>query len=207
MIAYASNTGTRKNLEALRLHGWRILLTPANPKPRPDLRYGIDNGAWGAHQLGIDFQVEPFLRLVDRCGLDADFVVLPDIVAGGMASLALSISWIRRLAGMRLLLPVQDGMHSPAVVDVLDQHRHIGIFVGGSTQYKLQEMRHWGAVAASMERWCHIGRVNTVRRIRLCAEAGASSFDGTSATMFSCNVPMLNSARQQPSLLTPGSLA
>ena len=34
----------------------------------------------------------------------------------------------------------------------------------------------------------HVGRVNTARRIRLCAEAGVNSFDGTSATMYACTL-------------------
>jgi len=38
MIGYASNTGTKKNLEALRKAGWRVLLTPENPR-RPELLY------------------------------------------------------------------------------------------------------------------------------------------------------------------------
>lgn len=207
MIGYASNTGTRRNLAALREAGWRILIVPSKPKPPAGFRYAVDNGAWTAHQQGTEFDGEAFARLVDTYGLDADFVVLPDIVAGGMESLALSVSWIPRLPGMRLLLPVQDGMHPGAVVKVLAAHPSVGIFLGGSTGYKLREMWRWGAIAATMERWYHVGRVNTARRIRLCAEAGATSFDGTSATMFSCTVPLLDAARRQPSLLAPGRLS
>ncbi len=206
MIGYASNTGTRRNLAALREAGWRILITPSNPKPPTGFRYGVDNGAWKAYQQNADFDGEAFARLVDARGFDADFVVLPDIVAGGMQSLGLSVSWIPRLPGLRLLLPVQDGMHPGAVVKVLSEHPSVGIFLGGSTEYKIREMGRWGAIAAAMERWYHVGRVNTARRIRLCAEAGATSFDGTSATMFSCNVPLLDAARRQPSLLAPGRL-
>jgi len=44
MIGYASNTGTKRNLEALRKAGWRIMLTPDNPTPREALPYAIDNG-------------------------------------------------------------------------------------------------------------------------------------------------------------------
>ena len=206
MIAYASNTGTRRNLSALLDAGWRILLTPANPRLPPHFRFAIDNGAWTAHRAGTEFDGDAFMRVVDRHGLDADFVVLPDIVAGGMQSLALSISWIPRLLGMRLLLPVQDGMDNRAVMRILEAYPAIGVFVGGSTEYKLREMAHWGAVAAMLHRWMHVGRVNTARRIRLCAESGATSFDGTSATMFSCTVPLLDAARRQPSLLAPGRL-
>jgi len=203
VIAYASNTGTRRNLEALSKAGWRILITPANPRARDGMRYAIDNGAWTAHRQGAEFDGDAFTRLVDRCGLDADFVVLPDIVSGGMCSLSLSVSWIRRLNGLRLLLPVQDGMERNSVIQVLTSNPSIGIFLGGSTSYKLTEMRPWGAVAAHLERWYHVGRVNTARRVRLCAEAGATSFDGTSATMFCCTVPLLDAARRQPSLLVP----
>lgn len=203
MIGYASRTGTRRNLAALRGAGWRILVTPSRPKPPAGFRYGCDNGAWTAHQQGTEFDTGAFLRLVDRCGMDADFVVLPDIVAGGMESLALSTSWIPRLPGMRLLLPVQDGMHVGEVVKLLAVHPAVGIFLGGSTEYKLREMQRWGAIAATMERWYHVGRVNTARRVRLCAEAGATSFDGTSVTMFASTLPLLDAARRQPSLLAP----
>ena len=44
------------------------------------------------------------------------------------------------------------------------------------------------------------GRVNTQRRIRLCAAAGADSFDGTSASRYAVTLPGLDSARRQPDL-------
>jgi hypothetical protein len=79
MIPYASNTGTRRNLAVMRAAGWRLLLTPDNPTPRDGLRFAIDNGAFAKD----GFQPEPFRDLVERLGCAADFVVLPDIVAGG----------------------------------------------------------------------------------------------------------------------------
>ena len=204
MIGYASNTGTKRNLEALRVHGWRILLTPDNPKRRPELCHGIDNGAWGAFQKQIPFDAAAFLSLVERHGDAADFVVIPDIVAGGMASLEFSLTWLDRLQHLeKILLPVQDGMDVLTVAAVLHQYPKMGIFLGGTTEWKLSTMLQWGILAAAMNRHYHVGRVNTMRRIRLCAEAGASSFDGTSATMYACTLPMLESARRQPSLLAP----
>lgn len=204
MIGYASNTGTKRNLEALRVHGWRILLTPDNPKPRPGLKHGMDNGAWKAFKQEQPFDERAFSGLVERHGASSDFVVIPDVVAGGMKSLDFSISWIPKLKHLKsLLLPVQDGMDVFSVAAVLHEHQNVGIFLGGSTEWKLETMYAWGVVSATMNRHYHVGRVNTMRRIRLCAEAGADSFDGTSATMFSCNLPMLDCARRQPSLLTP----
>ena len=203
VIAYASNTGTRRNLFRLRQANWRILLTPSNPKRPSDFRYAIDNGAWTCFMQNEPFNDKKFMRLVEANSADADFVVLPDIVQGGMESFDLSTVWLRKLRGLHLLFPVQDGMNVDAVESMLKTHRDIGLFLGGSTEYKLAMMPFWGAMAARLGRWLHVGRVNTVRRIRLCAEAGVTSFDGTSATMFSCNVDKLENARRQPSLLAP----
>lgn len=204
MIGYASNTGTRRNLQALRDSGWRILLTPDNPTPREGLRHAIDNGAWGAFKNQTAFDAKGFETLVERAGSMADFVIVPDIVAGGMESLKFSLSWLPRLRHVRqLLLPVQDGMDTASVTAVLRAWSGLGIFLGGSTEWKLKTMYGWGMVAASLERHYHVGRVNSARRIRLAAEAGAQSFDGTSATRYSCTLPLLESARQQPSLLIP----
>ena len=204
MIGYASNTGTKRNLAALQSAGWRIMLTPDNPTPRQGLKHCIDNGAWGCHQKGIPFQPEPFERLVGTAGCNADFIVLPDIVGGGGNSLALSVSWLPRLNGYRsLLLPVQDGMDPKAVLAILRSWPHLGIFLGGSTEYKLSTMRDWGVAAASLARWYHVARVNSRRRIRMAAHCGATSFDGTSATRFSCTLPLLDAARRQPNLFAP----
>lgn len=204
MVGYASNTGTRRNLEALRLASWRVLLTPDNPTPRPGLKHSIDNGAWAAFKQNRPFDGCSFMNLVKACGSTADFVVVPDVVEGGLESLRFSCSWLPHLSKtLHLLLPVQDGMEIAAVSGVLDCWPGLGIFLGGSTEWKLKTMYAWGIVASAMGRYYHVGRVNTARRIRLCAEAGADSFDGTSATMYSCTLPLLEAARIQPSLLTP----
>jgi len=200
MIPYASNTGTRRNLAALKEAGWRLILTPDNATYRDGFRFGIDNGAFSKG----GFQPEPFADLVERLGCAADFIVLPDIVAGGAQSLALSVSWIPKLRGIRsLLLPIQDGMTAREVGMVLRQNVQVGLFMGGSTEFKEREMYTWGMVAKAWNRHYHIGRVNTKRRIRLAAEAGADSIDGTSATMYSVTLPMLDAATRQPSLLIP----
>jgi hypothetical protein len=208
VIGYASNTGTRRNLEALRQHGWRVLVTPENPKPPSGLKFGLDNGAWGCAQRKESFRAKEFTALFDRHGGQADFVVVPDIVAGGMDSFRFSVSWLNRLHVARLsLFAVQDGMPFGEVGALLRTVQGLGIFLGGTTEWKLRTMYQWGAVAAALGRYYHVGRVNTARRIRLCAESGANSFDGTSATRFSCTLPLLDAARKQPSLLRPGVCA
>jgi hypothetical protein len=191
-------------LAQLRTNGWRILLTPDNATRRDGFSFAIDNGAWGCHQKGIPFQEKPFVTLIEKYGSLADFVICPDIVAGGEKSLDLSLQWLPRLTHLRrVLLPVQDGMSMPQVFNVLRHFPSVGIFLGGSTEWKLRTLYDWGVLAAATGRWYHVGRVNTRRRIRLCAEAGATSFDGTSASMYAISVPRLEDARRQPSLLRP----
>src|SRR5690242_19200679 len=108
MNCYASNTGTLRNLSALRAASWRILLTPSNPTPRAGFRHAVDNGAFRSYLRQIPFDGDGFMRLVERHGASADFVVIPDKVAH-RDSLEFSSSWISHLRGLKkLLLPVQD---------------------------------------------------------------------------------------------------
>lgn len=204
MTGYASNTGTRRNLAALREAGWRLLLTPENPRMREGLAYGIDNGAWGAFKNSTPFDEARFLSLIDAAGAQADFIVVPDIVAGGYASLEFTLSWLPRLERFpRLLIAVQDGMAYQGIANLLSVRPGLGIFLGGSTEWKLATIREWGRVAASGGWYYHVGRVNSARRVRLCAEAGAHSFDGTSCSRYACTLPLLDVTARQPSLWSP----
>ncbi|MDG9857934.1 hypothetical protein N5C93_29635 [Pseudomonas nitroreducens] len=70
----------------------------------------------------------------------------------------------------------------------------VGIFLGGSTEWKLQTMEAWGVLARRRNCYFHVGRVNSARRIAMCSAAGASSFDGTSVTRFANTLPRLDAA-------------
>lgn len=200
MIAYASRTGTRRNLTALREHGWRLLVSATGVWRTEGFPYAIDNGAWTAFTQGRPFNEAAFVGLLRELGASADWTVLPDIVAGGHASLEMSLRWMRRVLDEtpRALLAVQDGL-VPGDVRAFVGPR-VGVFVGGSTAWKLSTMSEWAALARDAGAWCHVGRVNTARRIRACTAAGATSFDGTSATRFATSVPMLDHARRQSDL-------
>lgn len=195
-MPYASRTGTKRNLAALRGAGWRLLVSARGVHDAHGFPYAIDNGAWTAHQRGEAFDVEAFERVLEKLGEGADWIVVPDIVAGGLESLRFSESWLARLDRYdRLLLAVQDGMSVADVRPFLDER--IGIFVGGSTGWKLRTLRTWGRLARERGAYLHVGRVNTKNRIRRCQEAGADSFDGTSVTRFAVNLPVLDSAVRQ----------
>lgn len=193
MIPYASRTGTRRNLEALRVNGWSLLVSARGPHRNEGFRYGIDNGAWTSHQKGEPFHDGAFLRVLAALGADAEWIVVPDVVGDRVASLRLTEQWLPRLEGFaRLLVAVQDGMGLEDVSAWLGPR--CGLFLGGSTEWKLRTMPSWGQVSREVSCYYHVARVNTVRRILMARRAGAHSIDGTSASRFAVNVPRLTAA-------------
>lgn len=194
MVSYASRTGTRRNLQAMREADWRILVSAKGVLRTEGMRYALDNGAWTAFQQGEKFDEVAFGRAVDRLGEQADWIALPDIVMGGLASLDLSLRWLDRLQGIgtRLLLVVQNGMVADDVRDLLSPA--VGIFVGGDTEFKLASLDSWSRLSRRRHCHLHVGRVNSARRIELCAAAGVNSIDGTSVTRFAKTLPRLDAA-------------
>ena len=157
-------------------------------------RYALDNGAWSAFKSCKPWDERAFARLVERLGGKADFVIAPDIVGGGIASLHLSEAWLPRLPGLRLLA-VQDGM-APADVQAL-LGEDVGLFLGGTTPWKIETMALWGDLASATGCWYHVARVNSSYRLWLAQTAGATSFDGSGPALFDDRVrPMTLAAAQ-----------
>lgn len=73
----------------------------------------------------------------------------------------------------------------------------LGIFIGGTDDFKMGTMRAWARLANERGAHCHVGRVNSPKRILQCMQAGAHSFDGTNGSRFSKNVPRLDRARRR----------
>lgn len=197
MIAYASRTGTRRNLDALRGAEWRLLVSAAGCLRSEGFQYALDNGAWSAFTQGRPFDERAFEVALRKMGRDADWSVVPDIVSGGHASLELSLRWLRRVLDETpvAMLAVQDGLMPADVVGFIGPR--VGVFVGGSTAWKLATMGDWAAIGRERGAWVHVGRVNTARRISACQVAGVTSFDGTSVSRFSKTLRPLDAARRQ----------
>jgi hypothetical protein len=170
--------------------------------------YSLDNGAWTAfqeHLRGERATAHPcltaFRKAVAMLGSGADFIVIPDIVMGGAASWAMSRAWLRRLRrdpalrGTRLLIAVQNGMEPSDIERFLGPR--VGVFVGGDTDWKLATMAQWSAVAHRHGAWCHVGRVNSARRARLCDIAGVDSFDGSGASTYEDALRRIDAAFDQ----------
>lgn len=155
------------------------LLTPLTRYRNWGGKFAIDNGAYSG------FRAEDFAKLLAREeGRKGDclFVTCPDIVGAGQRSIELFMR--RRLwipSGWRVALVVQDGMENLEIPwDELD-----AIFVGGCDPWK--DSRAAGDIvktAKILEKWSHVGRVNTAKRFEHFAEMGADSCDGSGVAMY-----------------------
>lgn len=211
MICYASPTGTHRNLNALRRHGWGLLVGPDRHEWRNEPVTGFahiagDNGAWSCFQAGRAFDEDGYDRFLDWIAPQTDcldWLVLPDIVAGGLHSLALSLRYLNRGLSIapRVLIAVQDGMTTDDLGPLVSSN--VGIFLGGSTAWKLTTMLEWGAFCAERGIHYHVARVNTFKRMALAVAAGATSIDGSSASRYSVTTPMLTYASRHCDLFSP----
>jgi len=107
-----------------------------------------------------------------------DFIVMPDLVGGGLASLARSVdelNYVPPELPVRYLV-VQEGMTPAHVAEVLPLFG--GVFVGGAEMsWKLATAPNWIALAHAHNLQCHIGRIGTVARLELVRRLGADSID------------------------------
>jgi len=147
----------------------------------------LDNGAFPAFQKGRGFNEYAFLKALDciyNLNLDLQFIVLPDIVTGGMKSLDFSMSWADRLHGNNLAFVVQDGMslisEGGKINLTLMDDRISTIFVGGSVEWKWKTAKDWVDIAHKNGKKCHIGQCGKIEYLRRAKEIGADSCDSAS---------------------------
>jgi hypothetical protein len=140
----------------------------------------FDNGAFRDWTAEKPFNEPAFIRDLERLReMPAmDFLVAPDVVAGGMQSLDTSISWLQRIeanTASPIFIAVQDGMTPEGIADRLDGFA--GIFVGGTLPWKLRTGHLWCDMAHKRGLICHIGRVGTAKRVHWARRAKADSID------------------------------
>lgn len=148
--------------------------------------YGIDNGAYIDHKRGCAFDERSFMRLCERWGSSADWIAIPDVVGSAVATWALARKWIPILRDMglgdRLLFVWQDGCPYEDLHHFITEG--IGVFIGGTTQGKLKAIPYISWMCRRFGVWCHVGRVNTMGRVRMCIDHGVNSFDGSGWSRF-----------------------
>ena len=147
--------------------------------PPKDMDYILDNGAFIAWKNENMWDEDMFYKIVDRLineKIDPFFVVIPDIVCGGINSLEHSNKHINKLPKTwKKYLPVQDGMKP----EDIDLNGISGLFVGGSVKWKWRTAKTWCDYAHENEIKCHIGRVGTIKDYIKADSCGADSVDGS----------------------------
>lgn len=139
--------------------------------------WAADNGRFSAPQTYTDARYLGWLArrpYQDACL----FATAPDVVGDAVATLALSVPMFGpiRALGYRVAFVAQDGLENlPVPWDDFD-----ALFIGGSTAWKLSEAAHELAAEAKRRgKWLHMGRVNSLRRVRIAQAMGCDSVDGT----------------------------
>ena len=173
---------TVANRESCKRLGVGLLLVDHWRNPSDYPYFAVDNGCFSAWKQGKQWDPAPFLHILNKCRelhLIPDFVVVPDVVADSSASTQRSFAWYGILRDLYPELPlywaVQDGM-DPEVCP----HPHIdGIFVGGTTKWKLETMPIWADTARTHGISIHVGRIGTPDRMVMAHMSGVDSIDST----------------------------
>lgn len=192
MKVYVGNAGRLRDLALMREWGWGRLVSATSWKnPVAGIPWALDNGAYSDWLAKVPFNTGRFLTVLGkvdaaiRAGADRpDFIVIPDLVAGGDRSLWFSHDWMHdneeELPDERWYLAVQDGMDTPSLVSrVVDALAPAGIFVGGTLAWKHRTAEAWVRFAHERGFKCHIGRVPTLQRLKWAERIGADSVDST----------------------------
>jgi hypothetical protein len=160
------------------------LVTPLTrfTRQRPDDPFFIENGMFSK-----DGTIDKWLSLLQRessskslCG----WITLPDVVASARRTLEAFHIWRYRpqVSGWNLALVAQDGLEDLDIPwDAITC-----IFIGGSTEWKMSkasaDVIRCGKI---LEKWVHVGRVNTPDRWAYFEELGADSCDGSGISRYS----------------------
>lgn len=173
MRVYIGQTRSRRLIRSLTHFGFGEMTVREEvpPRRRP---WALDNGAYKDWKAGSQFDSTRFLRSLDHAH-GADFVVVPDVVAGGLRSLELSEQWFDKLRGFTRYLALQDGMSPEHIAPLV--HKYDGLFLGGSLDWKIDTLRDWRDATTRWKRPLHVGRVGTRRRAQLCRVVGVDSID------------------------------
>lgn len=156
--------------------GWCISPTAQmNPKGKP---FFLDNGAFKAWEKKEPWNETAFKVLVSKYP-GYDFVIAPDIVCGGIASLRQSLKYLGEIPGP-MYLAVQDGMNQQLIRPYVESFD--GLFVGGSLGWKFKTALDWANLAHFYGKKCHVGRVNQYEGLRFMHFCGVDSVDGSTAS-------------------------
>lgn len=174
------------------------LLTPLTYRRnfRLDGFFGIDNGCFSV------FHKKQYFSLLEREAPNAKyckFVALPDVVGSARRTLELfeHYRYDARICKFPIALVIQNGQEDLPI----QWHLIDAIFVGGDDRFKMSnEAKQIIQCAQRLDKWVHIGRVNSVERWQHFEEMECDSFDGTGISQFSLQRWKIAAHRDHPKL-------
>jgi hypothetical protein len=146
-------------------------------RPVPGATWCADNGCFGKGYPGDEqwfAWLEANAYRADSCA----FAVAPDVVGDAWATHLRSMPWLPKIRalGYPAAYVAQDG----ARANRLPWHAFDVLFIGGTTSWKLgPTARALVFEAKKRGKRVHMGRVNSLRRLRYAQFIGCDSADGT----------------------------
>jgi len=164
-----------------------VLITPQNRNGLCDLPlpWAVDNAAFSNPDDHKFFNL-----CVDTWGMTGhnppEWVAVPDAVGDHRATLRLFFDWVVQWQAelgetpFPLAFVLQDGCREEEVPwDFI-----AAVFVGGTDQFKLQQSGPLIRAAKERGKIVHMGRVNSLKRIKFAHSLGVDSVDGTCFSRF-----------------------
>jgi len=175
-LANASSPAVRAAMTAGELGQ---MCTPNERRaPLPGVIWAADNGCFNAARYVGDDRWLAWLRSHAGAANRCLFATAPDVVGDAVATLTRSAPFLPviREMGYQAALVAQDGLeHLTVPWDEFDV-----LFIGGSTEWKLGPAAAQLAIEAKRRgKRVHMGRVNSLRRLRIAAAIDSDTADGT----------------------------
>ena len=187
MILYSAVPTSNLMIDLFRKYRfWRFMFS-IDPSPKTvmgkikDCKYAIDNGAFHYFNKQMPYDPKRFFTLLSKYGDNADFVVIPDVVENARETFQMFWKY-NNLINYPKYFVLQDGMvpnDLKIIINLVD-----GLFLGGSTDYKLKNIRLFADYCRLKNKKLHVGRVSSPKRIKKCMDEGAHSIDGSGYSRF-----------------------
>lgn len=151
------------------------LRTPLTNYNLAGVPYGLDNGCFSR------FPRAAWERLINDAKTNVPvFICLPDIVGDARRTLDLFNVFSKQLDGQPKALVLQDGIGNFEI----PWHEIDAVFVGGSDLFKISpEAINACKCAKMLNKWVHVGRVNTPERVNNWIGL-ADSIDGSGISRY-----------------------
>ena len=172
-MLYLANPSTPKVRDAMAAGLLGQMVTPdQGNRVVPGARWALDNGCFSER-----WTPQRWLAALDkhRDTPGCLWAVVPDVVADAAATNSMWCRWLPAVHrnGYDAAYVLQDGCRGIPL-------GARAVFVGGSTEWKLGAVaRALVADARDRRLWVHMGRVNSLRRLRYAQAIGCDSVDGT----------------------------